>query len=280
MAVSQAKLFDYEGFVGKFEPKKTTDDCYTPPGVYDAVAAYVERRYGVGPADMVRPFFPGGDYRGFDYPEGCCVVDNPPFSILSEIVGFYVSQQVPFFLFAPALTCFNVLRQGIGKVTALACSVPVTYANGAVVSTSFLTSLSPSIACESCPDLRDAVEGASAALGKGKAALPKYEFPADVLTSARLGWMSGHGATFSVRADECAFICNLDAMRAAGKSGIFGGGLLLSSHAAEERAAAERAAAERAAAERAAAERAAAERWQLSERERGIQAMLGRGGER
>ena len=265
MAVSQAKLFDYEGFVGKFEPKKTTDDCYTPPEVYDAVAAYVERRYGVDPADMVRPFFPGGDYRGFDYPEGCCVVDNPPFSILSEIVGFYVSQQVPFFLFAPALTCFSVLWRNIGKVTALACSADVTYANGAVVRTSFLTSLSPSIACESCPDLHDAVEGASAAaLGKGKATLPKYEFPADVLTAARLGWMSVHGTTFSVRADECAFVRGLDAMRAAGKSGIFGGGLLLSGHAAEGRAA---------------AEREAAGRWQLSERERGIQAMLGRGGE-
>lgn len=36
-ATSQNKeLFeDYEGFVEKFEPKKTTDDCYTPPKIYD-----------------------------------------------------------------------------------------------------------------------------------------------------------------------------------------------------------------------------------------------------
>lgn len=26
-----AAFRDYEGFVEKFEPKKTTDDCYTPP---------------------------------------------------------------------------------------------------------------------------------------------------------------------------------------------------------------------------------------------------------
>lgn len=26
------KFEDYEGFVEKFKPKKTTDDCYTPPG--------------------------------------------------------------------------------------------------------------------------------------------------------------------------------------------------------------------------------------------------------
>ena len=37
----------YEEFVGKFQPKLTTDDCYTPPEVYEAVADYVSRRFGV-----------------------------------------------------------------------------------------------------------------------------------------------------------------------------------------------------------------------------------------
>ena len=32
---------DYEGFVEKFKPKKTTDDCYTPPEVYNEVMAWV-----------------------------------------------------------------------------------------------------------------------------------------------------------------------------------------------------------------------------------------------
>ena len=32
---SKKSLFaDYEGFVDKFKPKKTTDDCYTPAEVY------------------------------------------------------------------------------------------------------------------------------------------------------------------------------------------------------------------------------------------------------
>ncbi len=31
------KHYDYDGFVEKFKPKKTTDDCYTPPEVYDVV---------------------------------------------------------------------------------------------------------------------------------------------------------------------------------------------------------------------------------------------------
>ena len=90
-ATSQKKeLFeDYEGFVEKFKPKKTTDDCYTPPEIYDVVADYVSERFGIDRADMVRPFYPGGDFESFDYPDGCCVVDNPPFSILQRIKRFY-----------------------------------------------------------------------------------------------------------------------------------------------------------------------------------------------
>lgn len=49
----------YEEFVDKFRPKKTTDDCYTPPHVYDAVLGWVAREYGVDPRDVVRPFWPG-----------------------------------------------------------------------------------------------------------------------------------------------------------------------------------------------------------------------------
>ena len=37
----------YEEFLDKFEAKKTTDDCYTPKNIYDAVAEYVENRYGL-----------------------------------------------------------------------------------------------------------------------------------------------------------------------------------------------------------------------------------------
>ena len=60
----------YRDFVEKFKPKKTTDDCYTPEAVYDVVAQYVTDRYGIRREDMVRPFWPGGDYKRFAYPEG------------------------------------------------------------------------------------------------------------------------------------------------------------------------------------------------------------------
>ena len=32
---------DYDGFVEKFKPKKTTDDCYTPVPVYSALVKYI-----------------------------------------------------------------------------------------------------------------------------------------------------------------------------------------------------------------------------------------------
>lgn len=97
---------EYNDFVDKFKEKKTTDDCYTPDNVYEAVADFVAAEYGVKREDMVRPFFPGGDYRSEKYPEGCCVVDNPPFSILAEIQRFYQERGIPFFLFGPTLTIF------------------------------------------------------------------------------------------------------------------------------------------------------------------------------
>nr|DAU28131.1 MAG TPA: DNA N-6-adenine-methyltransferase [Caudoviricetes sp.] len=97
----------YEEFVEKFKPKLTTDDCYTPPIVYDAVADWVAAEYKLNRSRFVRPFYPGGDYEAFDYSGGVVVVDNPPFSILAQIVKYYTAHGIPFFLFAPSLTLFR-----------------------------------------------------------------------------------------------------------------------------------------------------------------------------
>ena len=250
----------YEDFVKKFERKKTTDDCLTPPGVYDAVADWVARRYGVDRATFVRPFWPDEEYTRFNYPAGCVVVDNPPFSIMAKIVDFFQARAVPFFLFAPYLSNIGIGRgTGVGHVIAPAT---ILYENGAEVPTSFVTNLDPETVAEAAPDLRAAILAADAAnRAAGKKELPKYGFPPAVVTSANLGYLAVHGTAFRVRRGECAFIRKLDA-----GPDIFGGGLLLT----------ERAAAERAAAERAAAERAAAHVFELSDRERTIQAMMAR----
>lgn len=122
----------YQEFVEKFEEKKTTDDCYTPNRVYDAVADYVADYYGLDKKGFIRPFYPGGDYKKEKYPEGCVVVDNPPFSILSEIQKYYNDNGIKFFLFAPGLTSL----QSDKRNCTIACGVPITYENGAMRGTS------------------------------------------------------------------------------------------------------------------------------------------------
>ena len=247
---------DYAEFVEKFKPKSTTDDCYTPEPVYEEVVRWCESEYGVERSSIVRPFFPGGDYERERYPDGCCVVDNPPFSILSRIVRFYCSKSVPFFLFAPTLTLFTASEQ---PVTYLACGCTVTYANGAKVNTSFITNMEPSeVRAKSAPGLRAMVQSAADAAAKaGKRQVRKLDLPVEVVTAARLAYLAKHGVELSVTRGESVRVSRLD--NDAG-SGIFGGGFLTS---------------ERAAAERAAAERAAAERIALSPREAEIVRALG-----
>ena len=98
---------EYQEFLEKFKLKKTTDDCYTPPAVYDAVLKFVGTLTDLEGRKVERPFVPGGDYEAYEYAPNSIVVDNPPFSILSQICRFYSERGIPFFLFAPALTLFT-----------------------------------------------------------------------------------------------------------------------------------------------------------------------------
>ena len=262
---SEQEAPEYKEFVEKFKPKKTTDDCYTPPEIYAVVRDWVCERYGVNPANIVRPFYPGGDYENYPYKPDSVVVDNPPFSILSKIIGVYLERNIPFFLFAPSLTAFSG-RKHIMQVNHIICDANITYANGAVVLTAFVTDLDKSgVVAESAPDLGEKINSKMAELLKAqKVALPKYKYNDNILTAAMLQYMASHGVAFKVKAADCTAISQLDAQRPSKKT-IFGGGLLLS----------EKAAAEKAAAEKAAAEKAAAIVWELSEREREIVRSLG-----
>ena len=70
MGIRQQTIDDYGAFVEKFKPKKTTDDCYTPPAVYETIKDWACREYDIDPSKVVRPFYPGGDYESFDYSDG------------------------------------------------------------------------------------------------------------------------------------------------------------------------------------------------------------------
>ena len=237
-----------KAFEEKFLPKKTTDDCYTPPNVYEAVLSWATERYGLKGRPIVRPFFPGGDYAQAEYPEDCVVLDNPPFSILSEIVRFYMERGIDFFLFAPRLSLFSV-ASGMANYLPVECSV--TYENGARVATSFVTSLGE-YKIEVNPELYAAVKTANDENTKAENELPNYEYPVCIITAPTLR-LARYGLALRIRPGDALFVRALDEQRKEDKA-IFGGGFILS--------------------EKAAAEKAAARQWQLSERELDLQRGL------
>lgn len=256
----------YEQFVEKFKSKKTTDDCYTPEPVYNAVLDWVVQEYGTDRTKVIRPFYPGCDYQAEEYPAGYTVVDNPPFSILSKIIDWYLERDIKFFLFAPALTCFSIFYNR--KVSIIVPDVKICYENDAIVSTAFVTNLD-TCAVRTAPDLSKILNDIQKETKqKNKKTLPRYKYPDAVLTAAMLRRIAD--VDYRVERKDCKLIKTLDSQREMHK-GIFGAGLLLSEKAAAEKAAAEKAVTEKAAAEKAAAEIC----WELSKREKEVIASLG-----
>ena len=252
----------YEEFVDKFKPKLTTDDCYTPPKIYAAVRDWACAKYGIDPAKIVRPFYPGGDFEAFDYPDDCVVLDNPPFSILSKICGFYLDRRIPFFLFAPSLTALGGASTAM-RMNHIFCGTDIVYENGAKVETAFVTSFGGDIIAQTAPDLGKTLKRLNDEARHAAAKqLPKYEYPAHVLTAAMMQRYALRGIDFEVRRGECVRIAGLDSQKEKKKT-IYGHGLLLSDKKAAERLAAERAAA------------VEVKQWELSERERDIINHLG-----
>ena len=243
---------EYNAFVNKFKPKKTTDDCYTPEPVYNAVRDYVCERWNIDPAKIVRPFWPGGDYERFEYAPDCVVLDNPPFSIVSKIEKFYIAHNIKFFLFSPGLTMFS----SAFPLSYICLGIGIYYANGACVNTGFAHNLDAVPVLEACPELYARIDAANE-YPKTKNPVRKLSLPLEIITAARLNYLAGHGVAFRLPVANCQFVRKCDNL----PSGIFGGGYLVG---------------KKAAAERAAAERAAAERIELSEREKYVVEVLSR----
>lgn len=252
---------DYDEFTEKFKAKLTTDDCYTPVEVYEAVLGWLREKVDLSGANIVRPFWPGGDYEAYDYKEGDVVVDNPPFSILARVLRFYQSHGVRFFLFGPQLTLFS--SSSSSSLTYIPCASAVEYANGAKVSTGFISNLFGDVLAMSAPDLRKRIkEAQEKAKSNGSVSLPRYEYPPEVLTSSMLGYLSTHGVEFTVMRDEVSPVPlpALASQKAAGKA-IFGKGWLISEKKAMEKKAMEKKAMEKKAMEDVIV-------WELSEAER------------
>lgn len=257
----EEKFNDYDGFVEKFKPKKTTDDCYTPPEIYEAVKLWACKKYGIDPTCTVRPFWHCGNYEAFDYPDGAVVLDNPPFSCLAKIVQFYTARKIPYFLFAPGLTAMGLTKHGAGIVYT---DTRITYKNGAKVNTCFATSFGNNVV-ESAPDLGAILKAAQHS--RSHATPPVYQYPPNLLTTQSALALARHGVQFALPRTDAVFVRALDAMKAEGKE-AFGGALLISNRAATCKSAAEQSIPRPA---------AAVKVWELSEREKKIVQALDQG---
>lgn len=260
---TQQKLNDYEAFVEKFKPKKTTDDCYTPPHVYAEILRWVVKEYHLEGREILRPFYPGVDYERFEYPDGAVVVDNPPFSCLAKIVAFYMEHDIPFFLFAPHLMCMNHTRRGASVLVVYA---QIRYDNGAMGNTAFVTNLEEEQVLRTAPELHDVIINAQKKVKKeaGTKKQAAYEYPKNLITTSRMPYLSD----IKIKVKNAAFVRELDEQRPK-KKGIFGSGLLLSDSDAEKLEAAKMLHKERQE-ERANESKEAPYTWTLSQREREI----------
>lgn len=222
---------DYESYVAKFQHnEKTTDDTYTPPDVYEAVQDYVRSIYPMEGKEILRPFYPGGDYEHAEYPEDGVVIDNPPFSMFTKICKFYSEYNIPFFLFGPGLTIFSCLKY---------CSVVIVapvieFSNGAKVKCNFATNLIGNVLVTTSPELSEAI--AACPSQPKKVNMIKYQYPKEVLSVSDMQIIAKNGVQFSVNKNEAVIIRDLDLFPK--KSGLFGDHLFISKSAAAKSAAA------------------------------------------
>ena len=192
---------DYESFVAKFSNNpKTTDDCYTPQDVFEAVVDYVRKysEFDFKPdTPILRPFYPGGDYINADYPEDGVVIDNPPFSMFTKIVKFYTERKIPFFLFGPGMTIFTCCKYCTAIIKG---GASIVYHNGAVVRTNFASNLFGDLYCKTAPELTEAIKACPSQ--HTKVELPAYRWPDTVVRVSTLQTIANGGVHFEVRRDE------------------------------------------------------------------------------
>ena len=221
---------DYESYIAKFQNnEKTTDDTYTPKDIYEAVLDYVRSIYPMEGKEVLRPFYPGGDYEHAEYPEDGVVIDNPPFSMFTKICKFYSERRIPFFLFGPGLTIFSCLEY---------CSVVVVapqieFSNGAKVKYNFATNLIGDTLVTISPELSKAIAACPSQPQKAKFA--KYRYPEELLSVSDMQTMAKGDLPFSVNRNEAVIVTNLD--NHPKKGGLSGNHLLISKAAAVKAAA-------------------------------------------
>ena len=248
---------DYDAFLDKFEVKKTTDDCYTPKEVMDIIINYVNDKYPLQGKQIIRPFFPGGDFESIEYTDDMVVIDNPPFSIITKICRYYIANGVKFFLFCPHLTAFG----SDIDCTHIIASADITYENGATVKTAFVSNMFGDTKVIGDADLHLKFKELQQ---RNKVNLPKYEYPDHIITVSKIAYCVEKGINVSFDKKDLKHYRRMDTQKKHGKY-IFGSGFIAS----------DKVAAAAAAAAAAAQKKDNVIVWELSAREREIIDSLG-----
>lgn len=141
------------------------------------------------------------------------MLDNPPFSILTEICSFYLDRKIKFFLFAPSLTAFSG-RSVVLRMNHIFCDADITYENGAIVRTAFVTSYGADTVAQTAPKLGEAISAAMETIkSERRREKTKNSYPDHVLTAAMLQKYSKYGIKMKVYRGECEAISALDEQR-------------------------------------------------------------------
>lgn len=187
----------------------TTDECYTPPAVYDTVLGYAVERYHLQGKHIVRPFVPSGNYQQYVYDKNDVVIDNPPFSMTTEITKWYINHDIPFFLFINGLYAVSLSRGLHGKATVIATNTNASFyhkPNNKVVKLGFVTNLEP----------KDIVLRGDVALTNKlnslakKKVLNKFKYPENIVRNSDILKAIRRGVGLQLTTNNCLFKDNLD----------------------------------------------------------------------
>ena len=222
---------EYINFIKKFETKATTDDCYTPEPVYNAILEWIKENseIDISKHNIMRPFYPGGNYEFEKYTENNVVIDNPPFSIVSKIVDFYERNSIKYFLFCNGMTCFNIKKAS----THIIANENIVYHNGANVNTAYVSNIFGCKKIIASHELNKAIKEANKLIQEDKKTLPKYQYPCELVTVSRLQNLINKGSSVSINYKDLYRVAKLKSQEQFKKT-IFGSGYLLSSKANKE----------------------------------------------
>ena len=128
--------------------------------VRNCVKNHVLSTYSLVGYSAVEPFFNGYNYKEVDYTNKV-VVDEPPFSQITDILDYYRTNGVYFFLYIPALCDITKLTRH--SRTLIDTSVALIKQNDVTTFTSFITNLEPStVKLKTYPDFRASLLTANA----------------------------------------------------------------------------------------------------------------------